>query len=360
MDQTLQRISELCRDPMLLVEQGKISWLNAAARKDFPRLSPGDPAAELLPEHILLETAETFQTAATLDGRSYTVSAMRCGDGALLLTLVQAPREQSADIVSDSLISGMLSALFNIELSAEQLRKRLGPADSEGEQYLSILFHNYYALYHKLSNLRLMRQIGEGGLMLASQCLDLVELCQGLVLSVNHLTDARLAPIEFVCALDSLSAYMDAPKVELLIANLLSNALKHTPPDGHIRLRLTKSGDNAVISVDDDGAGIPPEILNGVFRSYENRLDLQHFPQAGTGGLGLGICRAIAEAHGGALILESREGHGTSVRLMLPLHSRDLYLNSTTIPYGNGGIVFLLTELSDVLDWRAYRPEYLD
>ena len=360
MEHTLQSFSELCRDPILSVEQDRIRWMNAAARKCFPTRNPGDRAAELLPDYILQETGETFLTTAILEGRSYTVSAARSGDAALLLTLVPAPEEGAVSIISDSLLSGMRSALYNIELSAAQLRRRLDPRDSENEQSLSILLHNYYALHHKLSNLSLMRQINDSGIQLNLQFVDLVELCRNLVLSTRHLTAARLAPVKFVCTLDSLPACMDAQKVELLIVNLLSNALKYTPADGHIRLRLTKSGGKAVISVDDDGAGIPAEILNGVFHAYETRLDAQSFSRAGTGGLGLGICRAIAERHGGALILESREQMGTSIRLMLPLRTQELHLYSERPPYENGGIVFLLTELSDVLDWQAYRREYLD
>ena len=360
MDHTLQSFSELCRDPILSVEQGRISWMNAAARKCFPQRRPGDAATGLLPEYILQETAETFVTGAVLDGHSYTVSAARVGDEALLLTLVPAPAEGNVAYVSDSLISGMRSALCNIELSAEHLRRHLDTRDGESEMYLAMLLHNYYALHHKLSNLCLMRQICDSGIQLSHKFVDLVDLCRGLVLSTNHLVPKGLAPIEFVCALDSLPACMDAAKVELLIVNLLSNALKHTPPDGHIRLGLSKSGGNAVISVDDDGDGIASEVLNGVFHAYETRLDEQSLSRADTGGLGLGICRAIAEQHGGALILDSREQKGTSIRLMLPLRAQDLHLSSERPPYENGGMVLLLTELSDVLDWQAYRGEYLD
>ena len=360
MEHTLQSFSELCRDPILSLEKGRICWMNAAARTCFPNMAPGDPVAGLLPDYVLQETGETFLTTAILEGRGYTVSAARSGDAALLLTLVPEPETGTVSLVSDSLLSGMRSALCNIELSAAQLRRSLDPRDSESEHSLSILLHNYYALHHKLSNLSLMQQIHDSGIQLNFQYVDLVELCRGLVLSTNHLAGARLAPVEFVCTLESLPACMDAQKVELLLVNLLSNALKYTPADGHIRLRLTKSGGKALISVDDDGAGIPAEILNGVFHAYETRLDAQNLSRAGTGGLGLGICRAIAEKHGGALILESREQMGTSIRLMLPLRAKELHLYSERPPYENGGIVFLLTELSDVLDWQAYRREYLD
>ena len=361
MDNALQNILELSRDPMLAVADGKILLMNTAAKKVFPECRLGDGAAEYIPDLILFDQAESFLSSLLLRDVHYTVSAQRSG-GVLYLSL--AP-EHSVPLLrgclSDQLVCGMLSSLFNIGLSAERLRAAADMTDPGTRKYFGALFHNYYTLCRRIGNVSTLCALTEGDMDVLLRQTDLVTLCAQLADSVSLLTADKCARVEFVTELDALPACVDMPKVERLILNLLANSLQHTPQDGLVRLRLARSGSNALISVDDNGCGIPPAKLKNIFQSFRNRLDREALCAESGGGLGLGLCSIIAEKHGGTLILESREGEGTTVRVLLPLsRPGETKLETEQPEYHNGGMTLLLTELSELLDSSRYERGFPD
>ncbi len=110
----------------------------------------------------------------------------------------------------------------------------------------------------------------------------------------------------------------DEVKLRQILLNLLSNAIKFCAPGGGVRLEAETSPDGSlVISVRDDGAGIPPEDLAEVLSPFVQLGDPTDARQQGTG-LGLPIAKALAELHGGSLELRSELGVGTTVRINLP------------------------------------------
>ena len=337
MDNAMQNVLELSRDPMIALQDGRILMMNAVAGKVFPDRRIGDAASGFLPDPVLYDTADSFYSTLNVRGVRYTVSALRC-EGVLYLSLVpEADTSLLRGCLSDAAMSDMLSTLFNIGLSAERLRVSAGPKDAETEKYFGALYHNYFALNRTLGNLNALCALSEGGS------------------SVSLMLKGRRARLEFVTELESLPACVDTPKVERALLNLLSNALAHTRDDGLVRLRLARSGASAVISVDDDGCGIPPDRLKSVFHAFQNRIDQAALSREPGDGLGLALCSLIAEKHGGTLLLESREGEGTAVPLLLPLSppaSDDL--ESEAAAYANGGMTVLLTELSGLLENADY------
>jgi signal transduction histidine kinase len=104
------------------------------------------------------------------------------------------------------------------------------------------------------------------------------------------------------------------PRLQRVLHNLVSNALRHTPADGTVTLRATREGEDARIEVSDTGEGIAAEDLPRVFeRSFRSeqsrtRSDRKDAPGAG---LGLAIARGLVEAHGGTMDVESDLGHGS-------------------------------------------------
>jgi two-component system cell cycle sensor histidine kinase PleC len=114
--------------------------------------------------------------------------------------------------------------------------------------------------------------------------------------------------------------YADERAIKQIVINLVSNAVKFTPPEGHIDViaRGMPNGD-VEITVKDNGPGIPKERLGHVFEPFaqiDNRYDRQ---QGGTG-LGLALVRNLAELHGGTARIESEAGRGTAVSVVLPAH----------------------------------------
>jgi two-component system OmpR family sensor kinase len=111
----------------------------------------------------------------------------------------------------------------------------------------------------------------------------------------------------------------DPDRLKQLLLNLIDNALKYTPPGGHITLSLYRDQDWVRISVQDTGIGIPPDVLPHIFDRFYRA---QREGRKGVG-LGLSIARWIAEAHGGHLDVESEVGQGSTFTLWLPTGAAD-------------------------------------
>jgi signal transduction histidine kinase len=114
----------------------------------------------------------------------------------------------------------------------------------------------------------------------------------------------------------------DPVELRRLVSNLLDNAIRFTPPGGRVDVRVASVADGATLTVRDTGAGIPPRDLENVFeRFFKTDPARTHGAGRRSGGLGLAICRSIAEACGGSIGIESHLGTGTTVTVRLPATS---------------------------------------
>ena len=113
---------------------------------------------------------------------------------------------------------------------------------------------------------------------------------------------------------------INPPRLQRVLHNLISNALRHTPPDGTVALRAEPNGKQVRVEVADTGEGIAPRDLPHVFeRAYRgeesrNRLDTENSSGAG---LGLAIARGLIEAHGGTIDVDSHPGNGSRFQFTL-------------------------------------------
>lgn len=115
---------------------------------------------------------------------------------------------------------------------------------------------------------------------------------------------------------------LDRERIGEVLANLLANALRHTPTGGSVRVTTSGGEDGAVITVIDSGEGIPPEHLARVFERFF-RVDPARSRSSGGTGIGLAIVRAIVEAHGGNVSASSDgAGRGAAFTVRLPAHRR--------------------------------------
>ena len=114
----------------------------------------------------------------------------------------------------------------------------------------------------------------------------------------------------------------DAARLSQALQNLLANALRHTPAGGDISLRVVAAGEEVRLTVEDSGAGIPPDHMPHVFERFY-RTDRARSRDAGGAGLGLAIVRATAEAHGGRVEARSEgAGRGSVFTIILPTAAR--------------------------------------
>ncbi|HEY3337235.1 MAG TPA: HAMP domain-containing sensor histidine kinase [Propionicimonas sp.] len=140
---------------------------------------------------------------------------------------------------------------------------------------------------------------------------------------LNAVSDARAASSDHTWSLnlpeDVVMGRADAHRLHQVVANLLANARTHTPPGTSVETALSAADGWAVISVTDNGPGVPAEIQDSVFERF-TRADVSRVRQAGgsSTGLGLAIVAAVVNAHGGRVDLDSRPGH-TRFTIRVPL-----------------------------------------
>lgn len=108
---------------------------------------------------------------------------------------------------------------------------------------------------------------------------------------------------------------VDAPKVERMLENLLSNAVRYSPREGRIWLRVREAEGGTLLVVEDEGPGVPDELKTSIFEPFQRGLETSALP--GTG-IGLSLVARFAELHGGRAWVEDRPGGGASFRILLP------------------------------------------
>ncbi|MEX2552210.1 MAG: HAMP domain-containing sensor histidine kinase [Actinomycetota bacterium] len=140
-------------------------------------------------------------------------------------------------------------------------------------------------------------------------------------LAADAVHDAQAVQPDRPIEIDSFGTVMvtgDEARLRQVASNLLSNALKHSPPDGPVRVSVKRSGAEAVLQVADEGPGLEPEQAARVFDRFY-RVDEARSRTDGGAGLGLSIVAAIVKAHGGRVWLETSPGAGARFFVALKL-----------------------------------------
>ena len=238
---------------------------------------------------------------------------------------------------------------------------RLAPPDRRDRDAVldrdaALLNHNYYSL------LRLANNLSNAPMLLSDEPLlkentDIVEWLAGLCRQAEPLFALRHVTLTLQCAAEHHTAAIHRDCLEQAVWNLLSNALKFTPDGGSVTVSLRLGHRQVLLAVSDTGCGIPAGNMETVFDGYLHPERLAVLP----GGLGLGLplCRRIAEGHGGRLLLDSREGQGTTVTLALPDETAGDMVEDVTFDYA-GGFQPALLELADGLPFHAFQQVHLD
>lgn len=117
---------------------------------------------------------------------------------------------------------------------------------------------------------------------------------------------------------DALAVRADAERLRQVLVNLLDNAVRHTPPNGRIRVCVRRRGSEAELEVADSGPGIPPEHLPRLFDRFY-RVEAARDRQSGGSGLGLAIVKHLAETYGGRVRAESPPGQGARFVVTFPV-----------------------------------------
>lgn len=157
-----------------------------------------------------------------------------------------------------------------------------------------------------------------GGARVRLALVDLRPLVQEAAEGFQELAARRQLTIDVVQSHSPLRVNADAPRLQQVLLNLISNALKYTPPGGTVWLKSTQEAGEVVLRVEDTGMGIPPEVLPKIFDLFTRDAAAVETDPAGLG-IGLAMVRNIVRLHGGSVQARSAgRGRGSEFTVRLP------------------------------------------
>lgn len=270
-------------------------------------LRPGEGAGPVAPD--LRGFLETFASQAALAIERHSLA----GEAERARLEVETERLRNALLSSVShdlrtplaAITGAATSLLDSESAIPEAARR---------EMLETVAEEAARLNRLVGDLLDMTRLDSGQVVVRRAWQSVEEVVGGVLARLEHLLGDR--PVELDFPADLPLAPFDDVLVDQLLFNLLDNALKHSPAGSPIAVRARVADGALEISVEDRGPGLPPGDEARVFEKFYRG------PRAGGSagaGLGLAICRGIAEAHRGTIRAENRPGGGAAFRVRLPL-----------------------------------------
>ena len=198
------------------------------------------------------------------------------------------------------------------------LNKRFGELNAEQQQFVQVIRRNSEFMVKLITDLLYISKIEAGKLKLELQETDLIGLVERNIELNRLLLEQKQIRISFFAEDDFPMVFVDSAKIEQVLNNLISNAGKFSAPNTEVEVRAAKSDTEVIISVRDEGQGIPPDELNRLFIPFEN-LSVKSTGGEQSTGLGLAIVKRVVEGHGGRIWVQSEVGVGSTFSFSLPL-----------------------------------------
>jgi two-component system sensor histidine kinase BaeS len=259
------------------------------------RVEAGDYTARVEPPHAVADPVRQLT-------RGFNTMAAR----------LEAEEAQRRSLLAD-VTHELRTPLAVIQGSVEAILDGVHPAD---DAHLTAILDETRVLDRLVEDLRTLALSESGGLSLHREPTDLGVLVAEVATSFGATAAGAGLTIEPAVDDDLPLLDVDPVRIREVIANLVANAVRHTPSGGRVTISGRRSGETAVeIVVRDTGAGIPSDLLPHVFDRFARGA-------TSTGsGLGLSIARGLVELHGGTIEASSPAGGGAEIRIVLPIET---------------------------------------
>ncbi|MSQ65647.1 MAG: phosphate regulon sensor histidine kinase PhoR [Limnohabitans sp.] len=326
---------------VILDSDSRIQWSNQTASRHLgldPRIDVQQLIGNMLrsPAFSQYVHSKSFDHEVIIEGRLHRIDRPHklgiqlfpYGDGRMLLlsrdvTLIEQAETMRRDFVANvsheirtplTVLSGFIETLQTLFLN-----------DSIREKYLILMEHQSNRLKSLVDDLLTLSRL-EGSPFPGQRdwiaVADLFKSCEEEAQGLSerlHPSSKNRQKLAFQMHPDSLEDEIAGNKTELISAfsNLISNAIRYIPAGGQIRVKWTRTSDEAVFSVEDTGPGIAPEHFSRLSERFY-RIDRSRSRDTGGTGLGLAIVKHVIQRHGGSLEIESKLNQGSKFSLHFP------------------------------------------
>jgi len=260
-----------------------------------------------------------MEAADRVAGGDYAVRVNTSGSGEVgrlvssfneMAARLQTNEEQRRSLLAD-IAHELRTPLSVIRGNVEGMIDGVYPRD---DAHLAPILEETTVMNRLLDDLRTLAMAEAGALRLYREATDLGGLVPEVVAA--HLLRAGAMGITLSQSVPELPELeIDPVRVHQVLDNLLTNALRHTPPGGAIGIEARVVDRNVAFAVTDTGRGIAPEDLPYIFDRFTKSAD------SGGSGLGLAIVKSLIEAHGGEIWAKSQRGQGTTIHFTLPIET---------------------------------------
>jgi K+-sensing histidine kinase KdpD len=282
----------------IIGREGRVTWIREEAeplldetgRPAFMQGVMYDITEQKLAEEQLMQALETEK------------------DASARLRALQEMQNSFLQAVSHDLRTPLTSILAG-SLTLARDDGAIGP--SESKELLGRMAANARKLHRLLTNLLDVDRMTRGIVEPNRTMVDLT----GLIAGVLDEMGTESHPITLVTD-EPVLAHIDPAHVERIVENLVSNAVRYTPPGTPIWVSVADVGDGVLLTVDDAGPGVPEDLRDAIFQPFQQgRETVQHSPGVG---VGLSLVTRFAEIHDGRAWVEERAGGGASFKVHLP------------------------------------------
>jgi signal transduction histidine kinase len=230
---------------------------------------------------------------------------------------LQSARQMQVDFVAN-VSHELRTPLTAVKGLVETLRDGAVDDPEVRDRFLETVEGETDRLIRLVNDLLILSRADSEALNLQCEPVDLGQLVRDMVERLRPRAEAHGVALGVAIAPGVPPISVDTDRIEQVLVNLTDNAIKYSRPGGMVTLEVGDGpGQKVQVRVRDEGVGIPAEALPRIGERFY-RADKGRARTEGGSGLGLAIARALVEAHGGRLWLESREGEGTTVTFALP------------------------------------------
>ena len=226
---------------------------------------------------------------------------------------VDRMKDEFVSVVSHELRTPLTAIRGSLGLLAAG---KAGEVPERGQRMLDIAVQNTDRLIRLINDILDLERIESGKVAMEQRPVNAAELAHNA--AEVMLPMAERAGVGLFVEAEAVRLLADADRILQVLTNLISNAVKFSPPGGSVEVRVRPAEGEARFRVADQGRGIPEDRLESIFERFQ-QVDSSDSRQKGGTGLGLAICRTIVTQHGGRIWAESAPGEGSTFHFTIPL-----------------------------------------